>query len=159
MVDCARIPFNGVRLVVKTSKPFDAVCAAIESALGRIDVAALSQSSTRDQIMSAANAGVGSSGFAIFQVIEHGRLLAALGLGTAKARLYVIGNALVAAEMTKVDLLAGLHAPLRLMVYEAGGETLLTYVQPSSVLTAAGIADTARKLDQGLAHLTNVAGS
>jgi hypothetical protein len=45
------------------------------------------------------------------------------------------------------------------MVYEAGGETLLTYVQPSPVLTAVGVADTARKLDQGLAHLTNVAGS
>jgi uncharacterized protein (DUF302 family) len=84
-------------------------------------------------------------------------LLKVLGLREAKARLYAIGHPLIASEMTKVWLLAGFHVPLRLYVYEEEGKTLLTYVEPSSVLTAPEVADVARQLDEKLASLTATA--
>jgi uncharacterized protein (DUF302 family) len=151
------ISFTGVQVVLRTRKAFDGVCGSLEGMLGRTNVAALTKSSTREQIVAAAKEATGPSGFTIFQVIEHGLLLSVLGLRTAKARLYVIGNALVAAEMTKVALVAGLRVPLRLLVYEEEDETVLTYEKPSSVLTLAGVVETARKLDQGLARLTAAA--
>jgi uncharacterized protein (DUF302 family) len=62
-------------------------------------------------------------------------LLTSLGGPPTRATTYVIGNALIAVEMTKHDPRAGLYVPLRLFVEElAPGRVLVTYDLPSATL-------------------------
>ncbi len=152
-----QVSYTGKRLELRTDKSFDNVCKSLESVLGHLDVSTLTPNSSPEQIIERANEAVGSSGFAIFLVVEHGRLLQALGARALKARLYLIGNPLVASEMTRVFPIAGLYAPLRLYVYEEDGATVLTYDQPSSLLSAKEVAKTAHLLDEKFASLTTQA--
>ena len=51
-----------------------------------------------------------------------------------KAIQYVLGNPLIAIQMTQHNLAAGLYAPLRVLVYEDNrGRTCLEYDKPSSL--------------------------
>lgn len=65
---------------------------------------------------------------------DHGYLLNVLD-APRKAKQYVIGNALIAVQMTYNDIRAGLYAPLRVLVYETIDDqsTLIEFDQPSSL--------------------------
>jgi uncharacterized protein (DUF302 family) len=99
----------------------------------------------------------GSSGFMRFLTVDHGAWLTRIGL-KARARMYTIGNPLIAQTMLKHDIAAGLNVPVRLMIYEdaASRTTRLAYDLPSSLMsglknrkvTAAG-----KKLDAKLVAL------
>ena len=77
-----------------------------------------------------------------------------------KAIQYVLGNPLIAVQMTQHNLAAGLYAPLRVLVYEDDrGRTCLEYDKPSSlfgqfnddrITTVAGLLD--RKLEDLIAE-------
>lgn len=151
------VSYAVTRVELRTGKSFDDVCKSLESALGRLDVSTLTAGRNREQVVERASQAAGSSGFSVFLVVEHGHLLQALGVRELKARLYVIGNPLIASEMTRVFPLAGLYAPLRLYVYEENGATVLTYDQPSSLLPWKEVAKTAQLLDEKLAWLTTQA--
>ncbi len=93
------------------------------------------------------------SGLMIFTQFDHGGLLALAGQ-ERRATLYLIGNPLIAVEMTRHDVAAGLSAPWRLLVYEdEDGKTRVTYDRPVSVLGQfddGRIAAVARLLEQKL---------
>ena len=125
---------------------------AFESLLGRMDAAALgdlrilSPESARAKLASF----VGPLDFTLFQKIDHGSVVASLYGKTARATTYVFGNALIAVEMTKHDLRAGLYVPLRLFVEERAGRVRVTYDRPSSLIAPLGSAEAdaiARDLD------------
>jgi uncharacterized protein (DUF302 family) len=144
----------------KSSKPFDAVTAAIEKQLGKFDAekyASMMKSSMAPaEIESSIRAMEGSSGFMLFAVRDHGQLLALKGR-KAFARQYEIGNPLFAVEMTREDLRAGEYAPLRMCVYV--GEDHLTHVDydlPSTIFgrfQSAQVDKVAKNLDQKLEAL------
>ena len=69
----------------------------------------------------------------LFGTMDHGALLSIFGVKT-KAIQYVLGNPLIAIQMTQHNLAAGLYAPLRVLVYEDDrGRTCLEYDKPSSL--------------------------
>jgi len=69
----------------------------------------------------------------LFGTMDHGALLSLFGVKT-KAIQYVLGNPLIAIQMTQHNLAAGLYAPLRVLVYEDDrGRTCLEYDKPSSL--------------------------
>jgi uncharacterized protein (DUF302 family) len=75
----------------------------------------------------------GAQGLMIFAVYEHGKLLNIYGMHR-KAKVYVVGNPLIAATMTRHNLSAALYAPLRVLVREAdSGATRVEYDLPSSL--------------------------
>jgi uncharacterized protein (DUF302 family) len=74
----------------------------------------------------------GEHGLMILWIFDHGAALNIVGVH-AKAKQYLIGNPLAAIQMTRHDLRAALYAPLRLLVYEKGGRTVIEYDQPSSL--------------------------
>lgn len=149
-----------IHLNFKSSKPFEAVTAAIERQLGKFDPDINKSFSTvpldTADIESKIRAMEGSSGLMIFAVRDHGQLLALKGK-QASARQYEIGNPLVALEMTQNDLRAGEYAPLRIYVYV--GEDKLTHVDydlPSSVFgrfKSKQVDEVAKSLDQKLQRL------
>ena len=77
----------------------------------------------------------GKSGFMQFDTTrKHGTLLPLVGQPEAKANQYTIGHPLLAVEMTRYNLAAGLYAPLRVLIFEdAHGITRMEYDLPSSL--------------------------
>jgi uncharacterized protein (DUF302 family) len=74
-----------------------------------------------------------------------------------KAVQYVVGNPLIAVQMTQHDVRASLYAPLRVLIYEDNdGKTCLEYDRPSSLFGQFGnerIAPVAASLDRKLEAL------
>ncbi|MGA8768047.1 MAG: DUF302 domain-containing protein [Candidatus Acidiferrales bacterium] len=144
----------------KSSKPFDAVTAAIEKQLGKFDAQAygaiMKTPLNPAEVESKIHAMEGTSGFMLFAMRDHGQLLALKGK-QASVKQYEIGNPLFAVEMTREDLRAGEYAPLRICVYV--GEDQLTHVDydlPSSIFgrfKSAQVDKVAKGLDEKLEAL------
>lgn len=143
-----------------SSKSFDAVTAAMEKQLGRMDAnkfaAAMKPPLGAANAESQIKAMEGGSGLMLFVIRDHGQLLALKGKKVL-ARQYEIGNPLVALEMTQDNILAGEYAPLRVYVYV--GTDNLTHVDydlPSSVFgrfKSSQVDRVAKGLDQKLETL------
>jgi uncharacterized protein (DUF302 family) len=139
--------------------PYADFTLAFESLLGRMDPQVLddfrllSPEAARAKLASF----VGPVDFVLFQKLDHGAVVASLYGRRARAMTYVFGNALIAVEMTKHDLRAGLHVPLRLFVEEiAEGRVRITYDLPSSLIAPLGSAAAdavARELDAKVERL------
>ena len=144
----------------KSSKPFDAVTAAIEKQLGKFDATAFGSAMTNlsnpAEVEAKIHAMEGSSGFMLFAMRDHGQLLGLKGR-RAFDRQYEIGNPLIAVEMTQADLRAGEYAPLRICVYVAEDQlTHIDYDLPSTVFgrfPSAQVDKVAKDLDHKLETL------
>ena len=134
-------PMNESRFMVdhvrlESGKPFEEVAKAFERQLGRFDpdvakplIAGGDIEGARARI----EAMAGPSGLMLFGTQDHGALLRLAGQ-KRKAIQYVVGNPLVALQMTRHDIRAGLYAPLRVLLYEdERGRTCLEYDKPSSL--------------------------
>lgn len=144
-----------------SDRPFDAVVAAFEAAVGTTDEAsfraALKACSSADDFERRMLAFEGSSGFMRFLRIDHGAWMAKIGL-TGRAKLYILGNPLIARTMLEHDIGAGLNAPVRALIYEdpRTGTCRLAYDLPSSLMVRLGneqLLAAARRLDEKLVAL------
>ncbi len=116
---------------------FEKFTANFESQCGVNDVSAYKKLLADPEKRKAAEAVIagqaGRSGFMIFATYDHGALLNLKG-APRKARQYVVGNPLIAAQMTEHDLRAALYAPLRVLVYEDSRAKLqVEYDLPSTL--------------------------
>jgi uncharacterized protein (DUF302 family) len=122
--------YAGIRREHTLDVAYGAFTAGLESRLGTMKASALELIDARgaEQAKKELAAVVGSSGFAIFQKIDHGALLRAFAGDHARATTYVFGNALFAIEMTRHVPYVGLYVPLRMYVRELDAErTAVTY--------------------------------
>jgi uncharacterized protein (DUF302 family) len=153
----SRLTIDHVR--VESNKPFEEVSKAFERQLGTFDPD-VRKGATEGGDTEAAKAKIaamaGSSGFMLFGTQDHGALLRLAGQ-KLKAIQYVVGNPLIALQMTQHDIRAGLYAPLRVLLYEsADGKTCIEYDKPSSLFGQFGNAETdavAAMLDRKLEAL------
>jgi uncharacterized protein (DUF302 family) len=134
-------PMNDSRFVVdhvrlETNKPFEEVAKALERQLGTFDPdvrKVATESGDTEAAKARIEAMAGPSGFMLFGTTDHGALLRIVGQ-KRRAVQYVVGNPLVALQMTQHDIRAGLYAPLRVLLYEdERGRTCLEYDKPSSL--------------------------
>ncbi|UJR06835.1 hypothetical protein I4U23_011123 [Adineta vaga] len=100
----------------------------------------------------------GKSGFMQFLLIDHGEWLSHVNIIGKKARMYTIGNPLIAETMLKYDIRVGLNVPIRLFIYEnkIDNTVRITYDLPSSLMTYLNnenITIAAKKLDVKLEDL------
>jgi uncharacterized protein (DUF302 family) len=123
-----------------SSRSFEEVVSAFESAVGSVEEtgfpALLASTKSAKEFETRVKSREGTSGFMRFLTVDHGAWLARIGLN-AKARMYTIGNPLIAQTMLKHDIAAGLNVPVRLMIYEdaASRTTRLAYDLPSSLMS------------------------
>jgi uncharacterized protein (DUF302 family) len=139
---------------VTTSKPFADVSKAFETQLGKYDPAVLLSSSPAE-VRTRLEAMAGPSGFMLFGTIDHGALLTVFG-EPRKATQYVVGNPLFAVRMTRRKPGAALYAPLRVLMYEDGAETVVEYDTSASLFGQFGDSDVsavAAMLDQKMVAL------
>jgi uncharacterized protein (DUF302 family) len=144
-----------------SSRPFEEVVNAFESAVGSVEdtgfPALLAATKSAEEFESQVKSRESTSGFMRFLTADHGAWLARIGLN-AKARMYTIGNPLIARTMLEHDIAAGLNVPVRLMIYEdaVSGTTRLAYDLPSSLMSGLQnekVAGAAKKLDAKLIAL------
>ncbi len=135
---------------------------AFESLLGRMPVGALDDLPllSREAARARLASFVGPLDFALFQKIDHGRIVTALTGRPCEATTYVFGNALIAIEMTKHVARAGLYVPLRLFVEAVASDRVrVTYDLPSSLMAPFGSADVnkvAHRLDEKVERLLDL---
>jgi len=102
---------------IAIEKAFSETCSRFELRMGRIDYAAfekmLREGESETTIRNYIKGIEGPLGLMIFHAIDHGLLLT-LARKTARAKQYVVGNPLIALQMTQKDVRAGLYAPLRI---------------------------------------------
>ena len=122
-----------------STRTFEEVVAAFEAATGSVEDGYITKAAGAAKSPADFEADIrareGTSGFMRFLIVDHGAWLARVGVN-AKARMYTIGNPLIAQTMIKHDLGAGLNVPIRLMIYEdASGKVRLAYDLPSSLMS------------------------
>jgi uncharacterized protein (DUF302 family) len=161
-------PMNDSRFMVDhvhlaTDKPFEEVAKAFEAQLGKFDGdvrKAATASDDTEEAKAKIAALAGSSGFMLFGTSDHGALLRLAGQ-KRKAIQYVVGNPVIALQMTQHDIRASLYAPLRVLIYEdEKGKTCVEYDKPSSLFGQFNddrITPTAAMLDKKLEALVAAA--
>lgn len=147
-----------------SDRPFDTVVCTFEAAVGAVDDqalrAAVKGSTDAEDFERRIRRFEGPSGFMRFMQIDHGAWLARIGI-TARAKLYILGNPLIARTMLQHDLGAGLHVPVRMMIYEDPhrGGCRVAYDLPSSLMARLGnqqLLAAAVRLDQKLIALAEL---
>ena len=128
----SRISIEHVRLTV--DRPFDAFRAAFEGQLGHFHPSAYEALEHGDPQAARARleSMTGPSGFMLFRTSDHGAVLRLVGK-PRKAMQYLLGNPLIAVEMTRHAIGAALYAPLRVLLYEDGGRKDLRGIRPPVV--------------------------
>jgi uncharacterized protein (DUF302 family) len=158
------INFTVTHVKVSSEKSFEEVTNAIESAVGKannlIFQKLIDSNASFAEVENAVKSMVGKNELMIFTYLESGRVLSLCGK-SKKARLYIIGNPLIANQMFEEDPAVGLYVPLRLFVYdEYDGKTYIAYDKPSSLLGKfqdKKILRVAEMLDQKLEELVIIA--
>lgn len=143
------------RFSVTSSKPFEAVVAALEAAVGHPDMVEFAKATkaarTLAELESAVQKGLGATGLMMFMVLDHGAILRKeTGLKTPKIVRFVVGNPLVMKEMAKHVPDAGAYAPVTILVDERADGIHLSYDKMTSLLATYGNLDAlavARDLD------------
>jgi len=127
------------RFTLSSSKPFDQVVAALNSAVGHPDMAEFWKSTYRAQsdaeLQKTIEKGLGPTGLMLFAEFDHGAVVRS-GTGRATPRMIrlVIGNPLIMREMAKHVPDAGSYAPVTVLVDERADGVHLSYDRMASLL-------------------------
>lgn len=153
--------FEVERFSVISSKPFDAVLAAIKASVGQPDMGefanAIRSAPSFAELELAVSAALSSIGLMLFMELDHGAILRReSGRDTPKIVRLVIGNPLIMKEMVKHVPDAGSYAPVTVLIDERADGVHLSYNRMASFLEPYGNADAlavARELDSKIQNL------
>ena len=143
------------RFTVTSSKPFDAVVAAIKASIGHPNMAEFWQTTQRAttaaELEVAIQPVLGESGLMQFVEFDHGMVIRkGTEQHTSKMIRLVIGNPLIMKEMAKRVPDAGSYAPITVLVDERADGVHISYDRMASLLAPYGNRDAvsvARDLD------------
>src|SRR5580704_12201696 len=149
------------RFTVTSSKPFDAVVAAIRASIGHPNMSELWQATQRAttaaELEAAIQPTLGKTGLMAFVEFDHGMVVRK---GTENHSLkmirLVIGNPLIMKEMAKRVPDAGSYAPVTVLVDERADGVHVSYDRMASLLAPYGNPDAlsiARDLDDKVEDL------
>jgi uncharacterized protein (DUF302 family) len=149
------------RLTLTSSKPFEAVVAAVEAMIGRPDMTEFGKASrdatTYAELEALVNRSVSELGLMLFMKLDTGAVLRKeSGLASPKANRFLIGNPLIMKGMAKHVPEAASYAPITLLVDERADGVHLGYDRMASLLAPYGNAEAlavARDLDDRLEKL------
>jgi uncharacterized protein (DUF302 family) len=143
--------------------PFLSVIKTFEESTGSVEGPgyrqAVASASTTEEFESIIHEQESKSGFMRFLTLDHGAWMKKFEGTTAQARMYTIGNPLIARTMLRHEIAAGLNVPVRVQIFEdSGKKTHFGYHLPSSLMAVYGNAEVQEAcsvLDAKLARLAN----
>jgi uncharacterized protein (DUF302 family) len=141
--------------------PFQAVVEAFEKATGSVEGAgyrqAVAAAETTAEFEQVIRAQESTSGFMRFLTLDHGAWMHKFEGATTRAKMYTIGNPLIARTMLRHEMAAGLNVPVRVYIYQYPGEkTHFGFHLPSSLMAVYGNAEVMKAceaLDEKLERL------
>jgi uncharacterized protein (DUF302 family) len=127
------------RFSLTTSRPFEAVVAALKAGVGQLNLTAFARASkspgTFTELEKVINRDMGKTGLMLFLEFDHGAVIRKeTGLEKPKIVRLVIGNPLVMKEMAKHVPDAGSYAPVTVLVDERADGVHLSYDRMASFL-------------------------
>ena len=153
------------RFTVISSKPFDAVVAAIKASVGHPNMPEFAQATQRAtsaaELEAAIQPGLSETGLMQFMEFDLGAIVRT-GTDNHTSRIIrlVIGNPLIMKEMAKHLPDAGSYAPVTLLIDERADGVHLSYDRMASLLAPYGNPDAlkvAQDLDAKIEHLLRLA--
>lgn len=84
-------------------------------------------------------AAVGNAGAKVFARIDHQKGASSIGAEMPGATMLMFGNPKLGTPLMQSGVTAGLDLPLRVLAYEDGGKTWLTYHDPVDLAAAHGL--------------------
>ena len=143
------------RFTLSSSKLFDEVVAALNSAVGHPDISEFWKSTHRAQsaaeLQSTIEKVLGRTGLMLFAEFDHGAIVRkGTGRDTPRMIRFVIGNPLIMKEMAKRVPDAGSYAPVTILIDERPDGVHLSYDRMASLLAPyknAAALNVARELD------------
>lgn len=157
--------FEIERFSVTSSKPFEAVLAALKAGVGRLDLVEFAKASkssgTFAELEKVVGRDMGKTGLMLFMELDHGAVLRKeSGLNAPKIVRLVVGNPFIMKEMAKRVPDTGSYAPVTILVDERPDGVHLTYDRMVSFLAPygnAGALKVAQDLDLKVETLLNEA--
>jgi uncharacterized protein (DUF302 family) len=151
------------RFAATSSKPFEAVMAALKAGVGRLDLVEFAKASKSagsfSELEKVVNRAPGKTGLMLFLELDHGAVLRKeSGLNTPKIVRLVVGNPLIMKEMAKHVPDAGSYAPVTILVDERVDGVHLSYDRMAGFLAPYGNSDAlkvAHDLDLKVEKLLN----
>ena len=143
------------RFTLSSSKLFDQVVAALNSAVGHPDMSEFWKSTDRAQsdaeLQNTIEKGLGRTGLMLFVEFDHGAIVRK-GTGGATPRMirFVIGNPIIMRQMVQHVPDAGSYAPVTILIDERPDGVHLSYDRMASLLAPyknAAALNVARELD------------
>jgi uncharacterized protein (DUF302 family) len=152
---------NVQRCSIISRKPFDAVLAAVEEAIGRPNMveftAKVTAAKTFEEMQNVINESVSRIGLMEFMRLDHGAILAKAGVdGDPKSVRVIMGNPLIMQSMARLVPDAGSYAPVTVLVDERADGVHLSYDRMASLLAPYGNSEAlnvARDLDAKVENL------
>jgi uncharacterized protein (DUF302 family) len=149
------------RFSLTCSKPFDAVVAALKSAVGQPDMVefftATRAAATFRDLERVVQGALGRTGLMLFAEFDLGAILRReSGLDTPKSIRFLVGNPLIMKEMVKHLPDAGSYAPVTILVDERQDGVHVSYDEMESYLHSYGnfsALTVARNLDEKITKL------
>ena len=149
------------RFSLSSSKPFDQVVAALNSAVGHPDISEFWKSAHRAQSVAERESTIGKvlrrTGLMLFAEFDHGAIVRkGTGRDTPRMIRFVIGNPLIMKEMAKRVPDAGSYAPVTILIDDRPDGVHLSYDRMASFLAPyqnAAALNVARELDTKLEAL------
>jgi uncharacterized protein (DUF302 family) len=149
------------RFSVTSSKPFDAVIAAIKALVGHPNMAelwqAMQRATTAAELEAAIQPVLGETGLMQFVEFDHGMIVRkGTEHHTSRIIRLVIGNPLIMKEMARRVPDAGSYAPVTVLVDQRADGVHISYDRMASLLAPYGNRDAlrvARDLDVKVEHL------
>lgn len=103
---------------------------------------------------------VEGAGAKVFARVNHGAGAASVDMELADAELLVFGNPKLGTPALQADIAAGLVLPLRVLVFDDGGQTVMLYETPASMFDGYGVpadAEVVKLMTGALGKLTGAA--
>ncbi|UZE50091.1 DUF302 domain-containing protein [Rhodopseudomonas sp. P2A-2r] len=149
------------RFSLTSSKPFDAVVAALKSAVGQPDMVeffkATRAATSFPDLERVVQGALGRTGLMLFAEFDLGAVLRReTGSRTPNSMRFVVGNPLIMKEMVKHVSDAGSYAPVTILIDERADGVHLSYDLMESYLLSYGSAEAlavARNLDAKITSL------
>jgi uncharacterized protein (DUF302 family) len=140
---------NIQRWSVTSLKPFDAVVAAVEAAIGRPSMgefaARMAATQTYQEMQTVVRGSISEIGLMEFMRLDHGAVLAKAGVdGDPKSVRLIMGNPLIMQSMARLVPDAGSYAPVTVLIDQRPDGVHLSYDEMASFLAPYGNADALR---------------
>lgn len=84
---------------------------------------------------------IAEKGINLFGVIDHSGEAHASGLELRDTKVVIFGNPKAGTPVMQAQPLAALDLPLKVLVWDDGGQTKLTYLAPAALAARYGVAD------------------